>query len=270
MEYECIIYEKKDHIATITLNRPERLNAMNPQMMKELEEVFYSVEEDDETRVVVITGAGRGFCAGADIQGTFQAGIDRREKREEGESVDITRRFLKGSNAALARIGKPLIASINGLAIGAGFTNMALLCDIRIASEAARISLPFAKFGIAPTTAGASYYLPRLIGIAKALELVFTGKTIDAREAKEIGLVNEVVPADELAKVTYEMASTIAKLPPLSMRVSKRLLYQGMNTDIAPMLQHEAYALNYLTQTEDHKEAVKAFTEKREPVYKGR
>jgi len=269
MEYQCIIYEKKDNIATITLNRPERGNAMSPQMNKELEEVYNLVEEDDETRVVVITGAGpRSFCTGADVGGS-QAGTEREEKREEGQRRDVTRGLLTGKDATLARIGKPVIASINGFAIGYGFT-FTLACDIRIASEAARISMPMVQLGIAPSKVGVTYYLPRLVGIAKACELVFTGKMIDAREAKEIGLVNEVVPADELAKATYEMASTIAKLPPLSMRISKRLLYQGMNTDIAAMLQHEAYALNYLTQTEDRKEGMKAFIEKREPIFKGR
>ncbi len=165
-------------------------------------------------------------------------------------------------------IEKPIIASINGVAVGGGCT-MTLSCDIRITSEEAKFQLPFTRLGIC-TEIGSTYLLPRLIGMGKACELIFTSKTIDAKEAKEIGLVNQVVPASELVKTTYEMASSIAKLPPLAVQMNKRGLRQAMNTDLPSQLQYEALATAYLSDTEDRKEAIKAFLEKREPIFTGR
>ena len=169
---------------------------------------------------------------------------------------------------AAVNIEKPVIASINGAAVGGGYT-MTLSCDIRIASEAAKFQLPFTRLGIC-TELGSTYLLPRLVGMGKACELVLTSKMIDAKEAGEIGLVNQVVPAGELVKATYEMASSIAKLPPLAVQMNKRGLRQAMNTDLPSQLRYEALATAYLHNTEDYKEAVKAFKEKREPIYKGR
>ena len=256
MNYETIILEKKDYIATITLNRPDRLNALNDQMADELNDVSVSIDGDDEVRVVVITGAGRAFCSGADLKG------ERTGRSEIGH--DLADRIF----AALNNIEKPIIASINGVAVGGGCT-MTLSCDIRIASEEAKFQLPFTRLGIC-TELGSSYLLPRLIGMGKASELLLTSKMIDAKEAKEIGLVNQVVPADELVKTTHEMASSIAKLPPLSVKMNKRGLRQAMNTDLPSQLRYEALATAYLSGTEDAKEAIKAFQEKREPIYKGR
>lgn len=266
MSYETIILEKKENIATITLNRPEKLNAENPKMAEELVEVFDVVDKDDDVRVVVITGAGRAFCAGADIQERF---LGRIERRKRGITEDVTREFSEVGCAALAKIRKPVIASINGAAVGVGCT-LALACDIRIASENARFSLPFARVGLLPEF-GATYFLPRLIGMGKACELVFTARMIDAGEAKEIGLVNQVVPHAKLSEATYEMAKSMTKLAPLSLQLSKRALYQGMTaSDLASQLQYEAFALNYLYATEDHEEGGRAFLEKREPIFKGK
>ncbi|MFC1989632.1 enoyl-CoA hydratase/isomerase family protein [Chloroflexota bacterium] len=265
MEYQTIILEKKDYIATIILNRPDKLNALSPQMQEELGDVFALLDRDDETRVVVITGAGRAFCAGADIQKSFQVSVD---KKKEGIVEDFTGKPSMVFFYALTKVMKPIIASINGYAVGMGCT-MALACDIAIASEAARFSLNFTQRSTLPEF-GSTYFLPRLVGIHKACELVLTAKMFDAKEAKEIGLVNEVVPADELAKATYEMASSIAKLPPLSTRMAKRGLYQGMNADLVSQRLYEGFAVDYLHGTEDFKEATKAFLEKRDPVFKGR
>ncbi len=256
MNYKTIILEKKDYITTIILNRPDRLNALNDQMVDDLTEAFASEDRDDETRVVVITGAGRAFCSGADL----------REERAGGKN-EAVHSFANRIFAALD-IGKPVIASINGIAVGGGYT-MTLSCDIRIASEAAKFQLPFTRLGIC-TELGSTYLLPRLVGMGKACELVLTSKMIDAKEAKEIGLVNQVVPASELVKTTYEMASSIAKLPPLAVQMNKRGLRQAMNADLPSQLQYEALTTAYLRDTEDHKEAIKAFKEKREPIYKGR
>lgn len=256
MNYQTILLEKKDHITTITLNRQDRLNALNPQMADELSDAFTWADRDEETRVVVITGAGRAFCAGADL----------REDRVGGRA-GVMRTFADRIFTAFC-IDKPIVASINGVAVGGGCT-MTLSCDIRIASETAKFQLPFTRLGVC-TELGSTYLLPRLVGMGKANELVLTSKMIDANEAKEIGLVNQVVPASELADATYEMASSIGKLPPLAVQMNKRGLRQAMSADLPSQLRYEALANVYLAHTEDHKEAVKAFREKREPTYTGR
>lgn len=265
MRYETIILEKKENIATITLNRPEKLNALNPKMREELLDVFGVIDQDDEVRVAVITGAGRAFCAGADIKESFLSSI---EERKRGISEDITRAYAELAPLALANVKKPVIAAINGSAVGFGCT-LTLVCDIRIASENARFSLAFPRMGII-VEFGSSYFLPRLIGVGKACELAFTAKMIDAQEAKEIGLVNQVVPVSELSKTSYEMASSIAKLAPLSIRLTKRALYRGLDNGLTSQVQYEVLANNYLRETEDHEEGVRAFLEKREPAFKGK
>jgi 2-(1,2-epoxy-1,2-dihydrophenyl)acetyl-CoA isomerase len=263
MDYQTIQLELKDAIATITLNRPEKLNALNPQMRLELADAFRTIDRDEDARVLVITGAGRAFCAGADIKEGFQAGL---EKRKSGQLQDVTRSFREVA-PVLAGMDKPVIASVNGYAVGWGCT-VTLVCDIRIASDAARFSVPFPRVGLSPEF-GSTYFLSRIVGISKACELVFTGRMIDAAEAKEIGLVNQVVPADRLYQATYEMASQIASMPPLAMRVSKRGLYQGLNSDLITQLQFETFGNNYLRETKDFAEATGAFLEKRKPVFTG-
>ena len=265
MTYETITLEKKGNIATITLNRPEKLNALNLKMGEELLDVFNVVAQDNDARVVIITGAGRAFCAGADIQERF---LPKIEQGKKGIIDDMTADFNELFPLTLAKVRKPVIAAINGPAVGFGCT-ITLLCDIRIASENARFSLAFCRMGLSPEM-GSTYFLPRLVGMGKACELVFTAKMIDAKEAKEIGLVNQVVPANELMKASYEMANSIAKLAPLALRVSKRALYEGMNNDLVTQLQYETFAINYLRGTKDHEEGARAFLEKREPVFKGK
>ena len=265
MKYETIILEKKENIATITLNRPEKLNALSDKMAEELPDVFDAVDKDDDVRVVVLTGAGRAFCTGADIQERFLTNI---EERKKGIVTDVTRGFTELGCLALAKVRKPVIASINGPAVGFGCT-LTLVCDIRIASEKARFSMAFTRVGVSPEF-GSTYFLPRLVGMGKACELVFTAKMIDAKEAKELGLVNQVVPADELTKNTYEMAGSIAKLAPLAMQLSKRALYRSLDNDLATQLQYEAFAIDYLRGTKDHEEGARAFLEKREAAFKGK
>ena len=255
MKYQTIILEKKNNIATVTLNRPDRLNALTNQLADELSDAFASADRDKETRVVVITGAGRAFCSGVDL-------------KERGGGRSQMGRTLADTLFAAVNIDKPVIASINGVAVGGGCT-ITLSCDIRIASEDAKFQLPFTRLSFC-TELGSTYLLPRLIGMGKACELILTSKMIDAKEAQEIGLVNQVVPASELVKTTYEMASSIAKLPPLAVQVNKRGLRQAMNTDLLSQLQYETLATAYLSDTEDRKEAIKAFLEKREPIFTGR
>ena len=261
MEYQTILLEKKNNIATLTLNRPEKLNALSPQMMIELVHAFRKVNQDDETRVLVITGAGRGFCSGVDLAAQTAEGKIEIEGISPGD-------FPREAPLILSGMKKPVIAAINGVAVGGGLT-LTLSCDIRIASETARFSIPLTRLGFT-FELGSSYFLSRVIGIGKACELVFTGRMIDANEAKEIGLVNQVVPADQLAEITYEMAGNIAKAVPQAQEISKMGLYQGLNADLPTQLRWEVLANGYLGGTEDRKEAIKAFMEKRDPIFKGR
>ena len=259
MEYQTIILEEKDNIATLTLNRPEKLNALNPQMFVDLVHAFRSVSQNDETRVLVITGAGRGFCSGVDL--TAESTVTEIEGVVPGD-------FPREAPLILSGMKKPVIAAINGVAVGGGLT-LTLSCDIRIASETARFSIPLTRLGFT-FELGSSYFLSRVIGIGKACELIFTGRMIEADEAKEIGLVNQVVPADQLADVAHEMAGNIAKAVPLAQEISKAGLYQGLDADLPTQLRWEVLANSYLGGTEDRREAIKAFMEKRDPIFKGR
>lgn len=257
MTYETIMLDKQDHITTVTLNRPDKLNALTMQMADELHRALAAEDADEDTRVIVITGAGRAFSSGADL--TPDRPATPRASTAPGLALALYRAL---------DIAKPIIASINGVAVGGGCT-MTLSCDIRIASEEARFLLPFAKLSISAEL-GSTYLLPRLIGMGKATELILTGRMIGAKEAGEIGLVNQVVPADELLEVTMEMARTIAAQPPRSVRLNKRGLRLGVNSDIASQLEYEDVASATLRDSEDAKEARAAFAEKRDPVFTGR
>ena len=258
MAYETLLVSKKEFVTTVTLNRPERLNALNIQLANELHDVLHDEDQDDETRVIVLTGAGRGFSAGADLQGGGTAGPTN------ANAPSLAERLYQ----ALCDIEKPVIAAINGVAVGGGCT-MTLLCDIRIASENARFQLPFTKLGICAEL-GSTHVLPRLIGLGKASELVLLSKMIDAKEAGEIGLVNHVVPADQLEETAVEMANNIARFPPMSVRANKRGLQLGVTSDIESQVRYENLAASVLSKTADAAEAIMAFREKRDPVFSGR
>lgn len=266
MSYSTIILDKKENIVTITLNRPDKMNASNDRMSEELLDCFKSIDNDQDVRTVIITGAGKAFCAGADLRERF---LPRIEQRKQGFLKDATREFAELGSLALSLIRKVTIAAVNGLATGVG-CSLALGCDIRIASSMAKFAFPFVRVGILPEF-GSTYYLPRLVGIGKACELAFTGETVDAEEAKEIGLVNKVVPAEKLMEETYAMARKIGRMAPLALEMSKRALYQGLRApDLASHLQYESLALVHLCGTADHEEGVRSILEKREPEFKGR
>ena len=265
MSYSTILYEKKGHVAIVTLNRPEKMNASTDIMYEELLDCFGVVDGDAEVRVMVVTGAGKAFCAGADLKDRF---LPKIEKRKKGLLKDVTGEISERGALALSRICKVTIAAVNGVASGVGCT-LALGCDIRVASETAKFGFPFLRVGILPEF-GSTYYLPRLVGIGKACELVFTGQTVGAEEAKAIGLVNRVVPLEKLMEETFAMAEKMVQMPPLALTISKRALYQGLRApDLASQLQYEALALVHLFGTADHEEGVRSFLEKREPVFKG-
>jgi len=270
MSYEDILLEKEGGVATLTFNRPDTLNAWNDRMGEESVAALDEVRKDSDVRVLVVTGAGRGVASGAEVSALAGAGLGTPQFGD-----GLVGRSMRGQpgvwdvSIAIRNLPKPVIAAVNGVAAGAGLS-VALACDIRIASDKARFSQIFVKRGLVPDS-GATYFLPRLVGLAKACELVFTGDMIDAAEAERIGLVSRVVPHDDLMKVTWELAERIANGPPITIQLAKMALYKG---SVAPDLEGQVYYESLLQSmcfaTEDFKEGVQAFLEKREPDFKGR
>ena len=264
MDYETILLEKRENIATLTLNHPERLNAFTERLCEEMLDAFNKLAKDDTIRVLIITGSGRAFSIGLDLDWAHSM----IEQRKRGEKIYDVSNWATKLHLALMDMPYPVIAAINGMAVGGGIT-ITLGCDIRIAAEDARISLPFASVGITPEL-NSTYMLSRLVGIGKACELIFTGKTITGKEAKEIGLVNDAVPLAELHAVTSELAETIARGAPMAMRLAKKGLYQGLDADRYKQLLWEETALRATFQSEELAEAVEAFLAKRKPIFKGK
>ncbi len=262
MNYTTLILEKKDKIGTITFNRPDILNAFNATSFNEFIQALHELDNDESIMVVIITGAGRAFSGGLDLE----------EAKKGPSEFDLQVVPMQGTLAWIAHImramKKPIVAAVNGAAVGAGFT-IALACDIRIASEQAKFGAAFLRVGLIPEL-GSTYNLPRLIGIAKACELVFTAKIIDANEAKAIGLVNEVVPAANLATATNKLAMEIAEMPPVALQLARKALYQGLDSDLDAQIQLEQLSQSTCFKTEDHVEGMKAVLEKRKPIFKGK
>ncbi|MCK4243112.1 MAG: enoyl-CoA hydratase/isomerase family protein [Dehalococcoidia bacterium] len=265
MNYNTVILTKEEGVATLTLNRPEKLNAWNEEMSREALQAVEEIRRDSEARVLVVTGAGRGFSSGADLTAMAQ--------REQGLPTErVTLSTLPGVVALayeLRNLDRPTIAAVNGVAAGAGF-GIALACDIRIASDQARFSQIFVKRALVPDT-GSTYFLTKLLGTAKACELMFTGDFVDAAEAERLGIVNKVVPHDELMNETMALAKKIASGPPLTIELIKRAIYKGFaETDLEHQLNFEMYLQRLAFATEDFKEGVTAFLEKREPKFQGK
>ncbi len=269
MSYEAIILEKKDNIATITLNRPDRLNAINSQMTQELASALDDVEADNEVRVLVITGAGHGFCAGADVGG--MAGGVERGSVSAVSAEDLRQGLIHSAGRVMPRIHKlqkPTIAMVNGPAVGAGF-DLALVCDLRIGSENARFMNAFVRIGLFPGWGGTWLY-PRVMGVGKALEYLYTGDFMEAEEAEKLGVLNRLVKADELEKETLALARKIAAGPPISIKLMKLQVYKGLGTDFETALQIAAACETITLSSEDHREGVTAFREKRPAKFRGR
>jgi len=269
MGYQAIILEKQENIATLTLNRPEKLNAIDPQMTQELIKALDEADADDEVRVLVITGAGRGFCSGADVGG--MAGGAAGEPSIARSAEEIRQGLTQGAGRIipkLQKMQKPTIAMVNGVAAGGGF-DIALACDLRIGSENARFMNAFVRIGLFPGFGGTWLY-PRVMGLGKALEYLYTGDFMEAQEAEKLGVLNRLVPADELGKETIALARKIADGPPIAIKLMKLQVYKGLAMDLETALQMAAACETITLTSEDHREGVTAFREKRQPKYRGR
>ncbi|MFC1919134.1 enoyl-CoA hydratase/isomerase family protein [Chloroflexota bacterium] len=265
MSYETITVEKKDYIALLTLNRPERLNAVTAKLCQEFMAAIDEIDKDDNARVLIITGAGRAFCSGADVQG-MTGGSEA--TGDAGKGTDMQRAIVGPQMVqALQKMKKPTIGMVNGVAAGGGAA-LALACDIRMGCENSRFLNAFVKIGLASGWGGPWLY-PRAMGLGKACEILFTGDFLEAQEADKIGVLNHLVPAAELKKETIALAKKIADGPPIAIGITKRQVYQGLGTNLDSALADADEAENITLTSEDHKEGVAAFREKRKPNFKG-
>ena len=268
--YQHILLEKDPdtNIARLTLNRPENRNALNDATMDEIGDALEDIEGDDSVRVLIFTGAGRSFCAGGDLE-ALPGGSDPGDWASE--NVDDIRRSFKRVQRfmmCLQRMEKPVIAMVNGTAVGAGF-DIACACDIRIGSPHARFMVAYVRIGLFPGFGGTWLY-PRMLGsIGKAAEMLFTGDFLEAEEAHRLGFLNKLVPAEDLEKVTMEMAEKIASGPPIAIRLSKLMLYKGLEFDLDTAMRMAAAAETITLTSKDHLEGTAAIRESRKPVYRG-
>ncbi len=247
MENQDFIYTKKEGIATITLNRPDKMNAFTPEMMDGIYRAVEDVRRDKEVKVLIITGTGRAFCSGADVKAMAQ-----RFNQPGGGERGIAEAERVSLYVLFQKCEKPIIAAVNGVAVGGGL-DLACACDIRIASDKARFAELFIRRGMIPASGG-TFFLPRLVGIDKALELIWTGDMVDAEEARRIGLVTTVVPHDELESATMELAEKLAKGPSLAIQTAKRVVYEGLDMDLESTLKHVASAVWEISRSKDHVE----------------
>ena len=258
-----LLIENDGAVRTLRLNRPDSLNALDDDLLKALGRAVADADKDRIVRCVVVTGAGRGFCSGQDL-----AAVAARYK--SSEPIELGAHLRERYNPIITRLRtmeKPIIASVNGVAAGAG-CSLALACDIRIAAESASFIEAFVNVGLAPDS-GSTFMLPRLIGVARAMEIAFTGRKVTAAEALQIGLVNQVVPDDQLAAATKKLADKLAGLPTRAIGLTKRAINASWRADLETHLDYEAMLQTTAGQTHDHREGVTAFLEKRPAQFRG-
>lgn len=262
--YDTIRVDTSEHICTVTLNRPEKYNAFNDALSKELAEALKQADRDSDVRVIVITGEGKAFSSGQDLG-------DLKEKYTPGHVPELGDDLRRRYDPIIKRIinsPKPVIAAVNGVAAGAG-CSLALACDLRVGSTNASFIEVFINVGLIPDS-GSTWTLPRLVGLGRAMEMCMTGRKVDAEEAERIGLLNRVVEHEQFMDETRSLAEKLANLPGRGLALTKKLLHQSYNTDLEHQLAAEAFAQDTAGKTEDHFEGVTAFIEKRKPVFKGR
>lgn len=260
-EPQSFLYNLHEGVATITLNRPERLNALTFEVYRELSDTFLSLRDEDKVRVVVITGTGRAFCSGGDVHDIIGKLLSR-----DMEGLLKFSRMTCELIRNIRSLTKPVIASLNGTTAGAGAC-IALASDIRIASEDAQIAFLFVKVGLSGADMGAAYLLPRVVGLAKATELLYTGSFISAQEAERIGLYNQVVSPEQLKPVTGEFAGRLATGPTFALAKTKEMLNRELDMNLESALECEAQAQAICMQHPDYREAYEAFVEKRQPNF---
>jgi 2-(1,2-epoxy-1,2-dihydrophenyl)acetyl-CoA isomerase len=261
LTFEHIRLEIERHVAWITLNRPEQFNAFAGDMREELLQSLLQVQEDDDVRVVVVTGAGRAFCAGGDIRHMV-------DLKNQGEGFDRLRPLLDAGRRVVStvhQLPKPVIAMVNGAAAGAG-CSLAIACDIRIASDNAFFSQSFIHVGLHPDWGG-TFFLPRLVGLGRALELMWTGRRVEAEEAEEIGMVHQVVPHPHLEEHTARFAQRLVKAPPVAVRLIKLAVYNSYHYDLDGMLDFECEAQQQCWESRDSTEGIRAFAQRRPPTF---
>jgi len=262
--YETILFERDGGVATIALNRPEVLNAFNGRMHEEMHDALDGTAADEEVRCVVLRGEGRGFSAGADLRSEDLS-------RGDGQLPDLGE-YLRGTYGQtiqkITAMQKPVVAALHGPVYGAG-VGVALACDLRLAAESTKFSVAFRKIGLMPD-AGVSFFLPRVVGLGRAMQMSMLGEAVDAEEAYRIGLVNEVVPDERFEEETAALAGRLAALPTRALGRIKQTLYASFEGDLATVLEREAEGQAICGYTQDHREGVAAFFEKREANFTGR
>jgi 2-(1,2-epoxy-1,2-dihydrophenyl)acetyl-CoA isomerase len=262
MPYEKIVLQISDGIATITLHRPEAYNALDMQLAREFHDAVVACSEDDAVRVVVITGSGRAFCAGGDVKGFV-------EKIETiGAHVKLLTTELHGAISRMIRMAKPTIAAVNGVAAGGGMS-LALAGDLILATASARFTMAYTQIGASPD-GSSSFFLPRLVGVKRALELTFLNRVLSAREAMEWGLVNDVFADEQFAQEVRRIASHLAQGPTLAYGRAKALFYSSTSETLETQMEHEAQLIAACGKTADFREGILAFAEKRQPTFHGR
>ena len=271
--YESLLLERRDHVAVVTLNRPAKLNALDASLRRETLEVVDEVASDDAIRAVVLTGAGRGFCSGADLTGgarpTAADGTNGDAPREQPQTERLDELGWVGRQAlTVYRLDKPTIAAVNGVAAGAGMS-LALACDMRVGTVRSRFRTVFLERSLSPDS-GMSWFLPRIVGYSRAADLIFSSRNVDGEEAYRIGLLDRLFSEAELVDKAVEFAAQIAALPPVALRSAKRVLQHNMDVDLEDGLRYEMAGLSYARRApNDAREAALSFSEKRPAKFTG-
>jgi 2-(1,2-epoxy-1,2-dihydrophenyl)acetyl-CoA isomerase len=265
MAEDVLLMERRGKVAILTLNRPERLNALNRELQDAINKACQEIRNDDDVWAVVFTGAGRGFCSGADLMGVRESGEQQPSRQER---LDVYGWVGRLAMSIYRVIDKPSIAAVNGVAAGAGMS-LALACDMRIGSENARFKTVFIERSLSPDS-GMSFFLPRIVGYSRACDLIFTSRFVEADEAYRIGLLDRLVAADRLIDEAVEVANQIAFWPPVAMQSARRVLQQSMESTLEEQLRNEIMGLNFARRApHDQQESIDSFRERRPPKFTG-